>query len=483
MILNQEIEDECENLGSQIFLSNYTLDDDTKLTTNNNSDIKYPFLRVGKPGKLFLQPNYSAFTKTNLGSIPSKAEKTLLRTEESVPITVSINKNIQKNISENPEIYKDPRSYTTSYSSKGYGVGFVSQVPRFNNNNKRLIYPGPGAYSPDKIISLQNNINKSIFGKSIFSEKTSKSLQLLTSIDNNNGYFSQDIIKKLKNITNNNRYSKNIGNDASYSEYYNDKNNKEDNNKGNYFFESKVKKFSGGLFNINNKNPGPGKYFVDINYKIKNKDKKSPEFMQPIIKKESPIKTFGLNDNDEKKIGFGLVDNKKSGKITTFWKGAPSFGFSYDFGKTIKNIKKSNYSDNNMKYNKNNMLNIPDNDVSNKLKKLGNMNYRKKNNHNDKNKGLSLSEERYNSKYDDDKKYKYDLIMKDLMKFRRKDFFGLSPPRWDEGLYHDNASHFQIPGPAYYQPIVPSTKRSFNINKKDFIFTNGVPFKEKKYSD
>ena len=50
--------------------------------------------------------------------------------------------------------------------------------------------------------------------------------------------------------------------------------------------------------------------------------------------------------------------------------------------------------------------------------------------------------------------------MKDLLRFKRKDYFSLSPPRWDTGLFHDNASHFQIPGPAYYQPNVLSLKSS-----------------------
>ena len=481
MILNQELEDECENLGSQIFLSHYTFDDDNNSSINNSWDTKHLFLRVGRPGRLFLQPNYSAFTKTNLGSIPSKIEKTLLKTEESIPIAISFNKSIPNNTSKTEQIYKDPRSYTTSYSSKGYGVGFVSQVPRFNYNNKKTNFPGPGEYSPDKILSLQNNINKSIFGKSIFSEKTSKSLNLLTGFNHNNNYIHQDILKRLKKITTSNDRYKSIDNDSLNNDN-NDKNNKEDNNKGNYFFESKVKKFSGGLFNNNNKNPGPGKYFIDINYKIKNQNKKSPEFIEPTKKRESPVKFFGLNNNDEKKIGFGLVDNKKNGKIATFWNGPPSLGFSYDFGKTIKKTKKTNYSDNNMKYDGNCMVNIPDYDVSKTLRKLGNMNLKKKSPFGEQNKYRSLSEEKNKYKYDDNK-YKYDLIMKDLMKFRRKDFFGLSAPRWDEGLFHDNASHFQIPGPAYYQPIFPALKRSFNINQKDFIFTNSVPFKEKKYSD
>ena len=480
MSLTQELDDECENVGSQIFLKHNTINDVSSLTTNNSLDTKHHFLRVGKPGKLFLQPNYTAFTKTNLGSIPSKIEKTLLKTEESIPITLTFNKNLYpNNTPKNEQIYKDPRTYTTSYSSKGYGVGFVSQVPRFNNDSI-TISPGPGQYSPDKLISLENNITKSIFGKSIFTDKTTRSLQLLTGNDNN-FVTSQELLKKLKSKNKNNeRYSKSLNNNLFLNIDNNNDNNNKDDNKGNYFFESKVKKFAGGLFNTNNKNPGPGRYFIDNNYKIKNKNKKSPEFIEPTKKKESPVKTFGLNNNDEKNIGFGLVDNKKKGKINTFWNGAPSFGFSYDFGKTLKNLKKVNYSENDIK-NNNNFVSIPDYDVSKSLKRLGTMNYRKKDN-NEKNKNINLSEEKYGYKYKfDNKKIKNDLMMKDLLKYRRKDFFGLSPPRWDEGLFHDNDSHFQIPGPAYYQPKMQTLKRSFNLNKKDFIFTNSVPFKEKNY--
>ena len=59
---------------------------------NNESDksnftSKKFFLRTGKPGHLFLKPNYSAFTKTSLGSIPSKLEKTSFK----------IRKNFNKN--------------------------------------------------------------------------------------------------------------------------------------------------------------------------------------------------------------------------------------------------------------------------------------------------------------------------------------------------------------------------------------------------
>ena len=69
------------------------------------------------------------------------------------------------------------------------------------------------------------------------------------------------------------------------------------------------------------------------------------------------------------------------------------------------------------------------------------------------------------------------IIISNLLKFKKKDLFGLAAPRWDEGYYHDNDSHFQVPGPAYYEPRILNSKKSFNLNNKDFIFTNSVPFR------
>ena len=481
MSLTQNIKDDCENLGNTILLSHEAFEEESNITTNNSTDNQRLFLRVGKPGKLFLEPLYTAFTKTSLGSIPSKLEKTLIKTEESVPITITLNKNIRKNnnASEDEQNNRDFRSSSTSFSSKGYGVGFVSQVPRFQNN--RIILPGPGHYSPDKILSVENDVNKSNFGKSLFLDNNTKSLLLL---NNDNQFFtSQELIKRLRNQQYNNRYLNNSTFD-SFSNNNASNISNSDEKKGNYFFDSKVKKFSGGMFDTGNKNPGPGRYFVNTDFKIKNKNRKSPDFMEPTKKKESPEKNFGLLDNNEKKIGFNLIDNKKNGKISTFWNGAPSFGKSYDFGKTIKNGKKMKVTENNYEYIFNNkMVKIPDKATSINLKKLANLRFRTKDNFNLKDKKFgSLTKSRYDFTYDKDKNENNNLIMKDLLKFRRKDFFGLAPPRWDEGIFHDNGSHFQIPGPAYYDPKYQSPKRSFNFNTKDFIFTNSVPFKEvKKY--
>lgn len=454
MSLTQELEDKCENLGSKINLSKELFDDNSnsnsKIATNN-SDSQRTFLRVGKPGKLILQQHYTAFTKSNLGTIPSKIEKTLIKTDVNIPITITVSKNAQKmNCTSNEEqAYKDPRSYSTSYSSKGYGVGFVSQVPRFKNDSSGY-YPGPGQYSTEKTLSIENDMNKSNLGSSFLLRKINKSMRLP---DNNNVQFftSHELLKRLNNNVNNNRYS----NSSLLDSIANNKGGNSEDNKGNYYFESKVTKCK-GLFKTND-NPGPGRYFIDTRYKIKNENKISPNFIIPKKKKDNPLKTFWVDDNDEKQVGFGLIDNKKNGKIATFWNGAPTFGNSYDFGKPIKNVNRFNTIENNI-------VSLPNNDIYKKLQR-----FRDK-------KKRSLTEEKYDYNYN--KYINKKLVKKDLSIFRRKDLFRLASPRWDQGIYHDNQSHFQNPGPAYYNPKVQSPKRSFNVNNKSFIYTNSVPYRE-----
>lgn len=471
MSLTQELDDQCEEIGSKIILTSNVFEEETNPNLSYTSSDKTfisprTFLRVGKPGKLFLKPNFTAFTKTNLGSIPSKVEKTLIKTEENIPITITLNKQIQKiNLTSEKE-ETSSKNFSTSYSSKGYGVGFVSKVPRFDYG-KGAVYPGPGDYSPEKNDSLENNINKSILGKSLFSEKSNKSLLLL----NNHKdifYTSQEILSLLRKNYNQRYYNNSLSENKTDINSEKNSNMKNENNKGNYFFESKVKKFNGGIFNISNKNPGPGKYFLDTNFKIKHKERKSPDFFEPLItKREDPLKTFGINSDNKKKIGFNFIGSKKGGKVTNFWNGSPFMGYSYDFGKTLENIK-NNKNLKNLKKNK--IIKLPDIDMSNNLKHLGML---KKN--------IFIKDCSNNIQNNNiiDKIH----LKREFTKFKKKELFSLSSPRWDEGHFHDNESHFQIPGPAYYQPKDQLLKRSFNLNKKDFIYTNSVPFIEKKYSD
>ena len=455
MSLSQTLTDRCEDMGSKVELINNSKELGDNSPQSNTQNF---FLRVGKPGRLFLQPNYTAFTKTSLGSIPSKIEKTLLKTETNIPLTTSINNSITTSESKfntsttNDSImsYKDPKNYSKSFSSKGYGNGFVSKVARFNKYLKEYT-PGPGDYNSDKLFTLENEIKKSDFGRSIFLERANRSLSLLNPIGPNEQKFftsqeKENLIKKEKEKEKN-ELNKDKDKD----------NNKDDNQKGNYFFESNTNRFSGGLFSINNKNPGPGKYFINIDYQIKNKNKNSPNFIYPAQKVINPVKFYEINSNDEKELGFQIKDKIKNAKVATFWRGVPHLGNTYDFGDN--NLGEEKKLKNKRFLTSENIITMPDLEVLKKIRK--NKFYRTKQGH-----LPSISEE----------KNLNTNIIRRMFKFKKKDLFGLASPRWDQGIFHDNESHFQIPGPAYYEPRIVTNKKSFNLNKKDFIYTNSVPY-------
>ena len=454
MSLTQTLMDKCEKLGSKIELIN-----NSKELGDNppQSNTQHFFLRVGKPGRLFLQPNYTAFTKTNLGSIPSKIEKTLLKTETNIPLTTSINNSLNSSetkfnsttINESTISYKDPKNYSKSFSSKGYGNGFVSKVERFNKYLKEYT-PGPGDYSPDRLFTVENDIKKSTFGKSIFLDRANRSLSLLNPISPTEQKFftsqEKEFIKKKK--------------EKEKDELNKEKElDKEDNNKkkGNYFFESSTNRFSGGLFGNKNKNPGPGKYFANMDYFIPNKNKNSPNFIYPSQRIINPIKFYGLNINDGKELGFQIKDKLKNGKVATFWRGIHHLGHTYDFGDTItgmeKGLKKRKSLTNE------NIVTMPDLELLKKIRR--NKFYRT-----NQNNLPGISEEKTLNNNN----------MRRILKFKRKDLFELASPRWDQGFFHDNETHFQVPGPAYYEPRIMTNKKSFNLNKNDFIYTNSVPY-------
>ena len=454
MSLTQTLTDKCEDLGSRIELINNSKELGENPPKSNTQNF---FLRVGKPGRLFLQPNYTAFTKTNLGSIPSKIEKTLLKTETSIPLTTNINTSLISTDSKlnstrtNDSITssKDIKNYSKSFSSKGYGNGFVSKVARFNKYIKEYT-PGPGDYNSDKIFTLENEIRKSDFGKSIFMDRGNRSLSLLNPASSveQKFYTSQErenLIIKMKKEKEKEKID------------LNEELNKDDNKKGNYFFESKSNRFSGGLFTINNQYPGPGKYFINNDYKIRNVNKNSPNFIYPSQKILNPIQYYELNNNDKKELGFQIKDKIKNAKIATFWRAHPHLGKTYDFGDNLSGEdKKSKKKEQYLKTE--NIVTMPDLEILKKIRK--NKFYRT-----NQEKLPNLSEDKFNSN-----------IIRKLLKFKRKDLFGLASPRWDQGFFHDNETHFQVPGPAYYEPRLMTNKKSFNLNKKDFIYTNSVPY-------
>ena len=431
------------------------------------------FLRTGRPGRLFLKPNYTAFTKTNLGSIPSKLEKTLVKTDSNKPLSTFVNNtltsfNDSKYFEKIKKEEKDIRNYTTSFSSKGYGVGFLSKVNRFGENLSGYL-PGPTDYSPDKYMTLLSNVEKSPFGKSLFKKKTSASLSTA----------SNDNVTKSRQSKTSNKQKRTFT--SLKDEFSNDKKDSE-NKKGSYFFSSTSDRFNGNIFTGKNLNPGPGKYFfINDNIRVKYPDNLSPEFVLPSEKKINPIHYFGLNENDKKKFGFHLINKMKKKKYISMWNKSKNSFEENLFNK----YNKSNIS---LANNSTRLTSLTNNNNSSKMASL----YYKDNlskmyNNSIKTEYISLVSDNKNNSLNSsteenkNKEVRNKNEKKKRSKPRRRDNFSLSPPRWDEGYFHDNDSHFQVPGPAYYAPPIQNNKKSFNLNNKDFIFTNSLPFKIDNY--
>ena len=460
-----------EDYPSNNKISKIELMDRYKKESNKTSTFSFNFfLRTGRPGHLFLKPNYTAFTKTNLGSIPSKLEKTLIKTDLNKPLTTYINSRITKSSNKKNEesAYKeegDMSKYSTSFSSKGFGVGFVSKVNRFQDNFSGY-QPGPADYSPDKYMTLLSSVEKSPFGKSLFKKKTSASLTATN-------YDYKDK-KKYKTPSNKKKGKINIIDD--FSNDINPSKKK----MASYFFTSKSNRFNDNIFSGRNLNPGPGKYFLNNDcIKIKNPDSLSSEFVLPQKKEINPINFFNLNENDKKKFGYQLRNKMKKGKKNSL------------YNKSIFNTEENIFN----KYEKtnssldNNSTIFTSNINNNNRSKIPSMYFNENNskyNNSLKSEYISIITKNNNSKFyvpenDEIKASINKNIRKKLARFKKRDHFSLSPPRWDEGYFHDNDSHFQVPGPAYYVPQIQNNKKSFNLNNKDFIYTNSLPFKNENY--
>ena len=192
-------------------------------------------------------------------------------------------------------------------------------------------------------------------------------------------------------------------------------------------FDYTEKRFVHGPLNTVNNNPGPGNYFDNIyKYKIKNENNNSPSFMQPTAIRDIPENRLKINSGDFKDFGYILKDTDKFGLITTYWNNLPK-------------ISKGNYD-----YNLKELEKIFKYDVNNKFG------------------------------------YHYNVIKnKKNPNDTKIDNFALFTPRWKETEYENTNSKFRPPGPAYYEPKIPAKKESFNVNTKDFIYVNSVPYIEK----
>ena len=366
-------------------------------------------------GKVFKGSNWTAYNKENLGSIPQKIEKALIKDKKN---TSKIGfSSTSKRFFQKKEKNPGPGSYniskamthtsTSFHSNKEFGNSFISKSDRFNNSS--LFYskytPGPGEYEKENIGSLAYNVSKSLRGKSLYNSKKNQSMKkrLLTP---GPGHY-------------------NIDNDFKWNKFYKSS-----------VFVSKVPRFKK---KEDNKIPDPGKYykdeyFVDIKDKYNNNDgKESFYFRKAKEKQVDLLKKYKIQTEQKPNDAKFKLQNKK-GKI-------------YNIHNDLFNPFTLNKQD------------IFIHKTKTFTKEIS-----KKEDNEEKNKYLMTSSGLSNNFIDNSMEY----IHKILHKNKKPDIFKLNAPRWKKD---DN--EFKNPGPAYYHPKTQYKVLSFNRNNEDFIVSSG----------
>ena len=380
------------------------------------------FRKTTHKGKLFKGPNWTAYNKENLGSIPRTVEKALVEDKKGmtkVGFSTQTERFFPKldsakqcpgpgtyNISGDMDF---TRTSTSFYSSKGFGNGFVSQTQRFNDSD--LFYskysPGPGDYQPQKRGSIVDDVNKMLLAKSLYNNKKTRSLKV-KGYSPGPGHYNPimdtfDLKWKI------NKYK---GEDA--------------------VFQSIVPRFKKkkGL-----EVPGPGKYFKDeyyIDYNDKNKPKTMSYFFKnPSKRKVDLLQKYDIKTKQEKEDARFKLINKKGKRIYN------SVG-TVSIGMTAKDIYK--------------------------LRKKGFL-------YGNGAKEPDLYEQQLimaNGGISNDQGMEY--IHRIIHRPKKPNIFELYAPRWSKNEYE-----LKVPGPAYYHPKIQPKALSFNnADKTHFIVTPGA---------
>jgi hypothetical protein len=248
-------------------------------------------LRSPNRGKIYRGANWNAYNRESLGTIPRKSENILFkehtnekkgflsqserfsvrRGNESIkfsypgPGTYSLG-----NISNNDvSIYKTTcTSINPSFSSKGYGNGFISKAERFDDPREyyERFYPGPGEYKNTRTSVSDIQLKTNLRYKSLYNTNKVKSLKV--SKDNPGPGDYNPIIPLLLKKENT------------------------DLEKQNSFFASKEKRFENVSKDISHL-PGPGRYFNNLeSTSVRNPEKVSKFFISEASKKVDPMEKF-----------------------------------------------------------------------------------------------------------------------------------------------------------------------------------------------
>lgn len=384
------------------------------------------FQKTTKKGKLFKGPNWTAYNKENLGSIPRQIEKSLVEDKKSMT-KIGFSTQTERFFSKDKTNKNNPgpgsynlsgdmdftRTSSSFYSSKGFGNGFVSSTERFDDTKYYYCKyaPGPGEYRPEENRTLANDVKNSILGKSLYTNKKTHSLKVKREYPGPGSY------NPIYNTFEQKKYQK---------------------MKPDAVFKSHVARFKSGK---NANYPGPGKYFKDdfsADFNDKRPQSQSYFFRHPQPKKVDQLKKFDIKTTQDKEDArFRLCDKK--GRIINSQQ--PEF----DFLSTYKSGTINPFA------------------ITRKdLYKLRNKTFMK-----DEPKQSKTSFVVANGGVESDQGMEY--IHKILHKPQKPDLFELNSPRWKK-----NELEFKVPGPAYYHPRVPQKVLSFNRNNVDFIWTPGV---------
>ena len=391
------------------------------VTLDNLNEVKENFFRkTTYKGKLFKGPNWTAYNKENLGSIPRTVEKALVEDKKGmtkVGFSTQTERFFPKldsakqcpgpgtyNISGDMDF---TRTSTSFYSSKGFGNGFVSQSERFNDSS--LYYskyaPGPGDYQPQKRGSISDDINKMLLAKSLYTNKKTRSLKVKGQSPGPGHY--NPIMDTFDLKWKINKYK---GEDA--------------------VFQSVVPRFKKKKgVDV----PGPGKYFKDeyyIDYNDKNKPKTMSYFFKnPSKKKVDLLQKYDIKTKQEKEDAKFKLIAQKGNRI---------FNSVGGIGITTKDIYK----------------------IRNKGFLYGTGG-----------KEPTLYDQQLimaNGGISSEQSMEY--IHRIIHRPEKPDIFQLYAPRWKK-----NELALKVPGPAYYHPKTQPKALSFNnADKSKFIVTPGA---------
>jgi len=401
-------------------------------------------LRSPKRGKIHRGPMYQAYNKISLGSIPRKTEKILFEdsNKKKYAFWNATERFQEKNESEKYS-FPGPGNYSVdtndmsqkhirnpSFSIKGYGNGFLSNIDRFDNLEEyfQKFSPGPGNYN-DKKNTIIDGVSNSNLYKNLYNTDKIRSKKVSGFLDNNN-----NIIFPTEISPGPGQY------EPPKSDFY----LKTKDKKENFYFVSKEKR-NMPFENIPSFSPGPGRYYLNSLKEFNLvKDPEKTSFFFKYKKDDELDNNKKLEENLESIIYSPIVEKLKQEK---------------DFEK-YKFICESL----NIKVNKKNAPGPGEYDVKSDFGKLNyDYNYQNSRIINEKDLNRDKEKEKELEQINILKKVRKEAFMPYISPFKNMKnsanyvFKSNIPNR-------DFIKIVKNPGPCYYEPLDFEKKNSFNVN-------------------